>query len=256
MSPGDYAPDYDRGYLRVPLSVWMELYCRAPLTRRQLQLVSVVIRESWGWQTKDGQVYLWTRPLPPRQLATATGLSTDHLARDLKALVTRGVVREQAGRYQLVPDLRLWKSLPPHALKRRSPALKAPVQRAKTTLFASGPKKANKVQRNVRLPTRSELSPVADNSPVLSEASPDDRSREEETLGRERRFVQVLEAYGGALPVEQAEQLRHWLRQDGITVVWQALQPAFRRGPTGFRAALEARLRDRLAAEMVEGSAL
>ena len=61
------APDYSRGYLRVPLDLWRALYCRAPLTRRQLQPVSVVIRESWGWQQPGGQVYRWTRPLTPRQ---------------------------------------------------------------------------------------------------------------------------------------------------------------------------------------------
>jgi hypothetical protein len=95
------APDYGHGYLRVPLSVWAALYCRGPLTRRQLQLVSVVLRESWGWQTRGGGVHLWTRPLTTGHFARATGLATDHLARDLQLLVARGVLREKNRCYQL-----------------------------------------------------------------------------------------------------------------------------------------------------------
>ena len=120
----DHAPDYRRGYLRVPLALWAQLYCRAPLTRRQLQLVSVVIRESWGWQRR-GQIQLWTRPLPPRQLAQLTGLSTDHLTRDLKALVAQGVLREQDQRYQLVPDPGLWKTRPSSTPGTSASALRA-----------------------------------------------------------------------------------------------------------------------------------
>src|SRR5437870_13702023 len=131
MSDSDLAPDFRRGYLRVPLTVWQALYCRAPLTRRQLQLVSVVIRESWGWQKPGGEVYRWTRPLTVRQFAQATGLSTDHLRRDLQVLVAQGILREQAGRYQLVPDPGLWKTWLPLPLKRRSEAPKPPATSAK-----------------------------------------------------------------------------------------------------------------------------
>src|SRR3954470_20469010 len=101
MTSQGHAPNYERGYLRVPLSVWADLYCRAPLTRRQLQLVSAVLRESWGWQLRKGEVRLWTRPLTASHFAAATGLSTDHLARDLRALVARRVLDEREGRYQL-----------------------------------------------------------------------------------------------------------------------------------------------------------
>ena len=49
-------PDYSRGYLRVPLDTWLAVYCQAALSRRQLQLLSFVIRETWGWRDKTGGI--------------------------------------------------------------------------------------------------------------------------------------------------------------------------------------------------------
>jgi len=106
----DYAPDYASGYLRVPLAVWLGVFCRAPLTRRQLQLVAAVLRESWGWQGRGGGVRTWTRPLSPRHFASLTGLSTDRIARDLRDLVRRGALEERERRYRLVPDVARWGS--------------------------------------------------------------------------------------------------------------------------------------------------
>lgn len=142
--PDPALPDYGRGFLRVPHAVWMEVYCQAPLTRRQLQIVSVVLRESWGWRadSREGRVTdvndgspgsiqkrkgssnaagpgvrLWTRPLTPRAFARATGLSTDHLARDLRDLVSRGILREREGCYQFIGSPKEWQpksKTPPH----------------------------------------------------------------------------------------------------------------------------------------------
>ena len=106
------APDYRGGYLRVPLSLWLLVYCQAPLTRREIQLVSVVLRESWGWRSKDGRAKLWTRPLKPGKFAALTGLSTDRIGKDLAGLVERGVLLEQDGSYQLVPFPQLWQPRP------------------------------------------------------------------------------------------------------------------------------------------------
>src|SRR6266542_4132987 len=151
ISP-DPAPDYTRGFLRVPLEFWAALYCRAPLTRRQLQLVSVVLRESWGWQGKGGQVQLWTRSLLVRQFAQLTGLSTDHLAQDLQTLVERGILRQDGQRYQLVPHPQLWITPGSREPKERPVAPKPPALTAKTALPAPDVKKKNKKQRNVSLP--------------------------------------------------------------------------------------------------------
>src|SRR4051794_36703740 len=157
MIPLDPAPDYARGFLRVPLDLWVALYCQAPLTRRQLQIVSVVLRESWGWQKKGGQVQLWTRPLSPRQLATLTGLSTDHLSQDLQSLIERGILRQEGRRYQLVPDPQRWITAPARARKPRPAALKLPARTAKTALPVPDVKIEDKKQRNVSLPVDNSL---------------------------------------------------------------------------------------------------
>jgi hypothetical protein len=74
-----------------------------------LQVVSAVLRESWGWNGRDGGVKPWTRPLPTRALARLTGLSTDRLKRDVDGLVERGVLFRRGDRYQVVPDPQAWK---------------------------------------------------------------------------------------------------------------------------------------------------
>jgi hypothetical protein len=227
----DHAPDYRRGYLRVPLPLWAELYCRAPLTRRQLQLISVVLRESWGWQRR-GQVQLWTRPLAPRQLAQLTGLSTDHLRRDLQALVQRGVLREQDYQYQLVPDPGLWKTRPPSAPKQRAPAPKPPAPAAKTALFPPDLKIVNKKQRNEGLPVDKSASPSV---------VPESQHPFPERLGLEARFGQVVEAFVGTLSAAESQQLRQWIARDGVALVWHELEDAFRRGPRAVRHCLQSR---------------
>jgi hypothetical protein len=97
------APDFSRGFLRVPTPVWEALVCRTPLTRRQLQLAAVVLRESWGWRARGGGVRLWTRPLTTGDFARATGLATDRIARDLTALERRGFLLRHGNCWQLVP---------------------------------------------------------------------------------------------------------------------------------------------------------
>jgi hypothetical protein len=239
------APDYSRGYLRVPRVVWKDLYCRAPLTRRQLQLVSVVIRESWGWQTRGGQVYLWTRPLTVRQFAQATGLSTDHLSRDLRDLVARGVLIEKGGCYQFVPDPQRWRPPAVQATEERWTAQKPPHGSAERALFPSGVKTAKKRERNGARPLKRELSPVGDKSLGRVRASGSREAATAEAALLEERFLQVVEAYAGPLDEDRRKGLRRWLKDAGIAAVWQALQPAFRRGPTACRTALERLLRAR-----------
>jgi DNA-binding Lrp family transcriptional regulator len=240
MTLHDHAPDYRRGYLRVPLDLWRTLYCRAPLTRRQLQLVSVVIRESWGWQQRGGEVYRWTRPLTVRQLAEATGLSTDHLARDLRELVARGVLLEQERRYQVVPDPALWIASAASAPKTRSSAPKRPDVSAETALASPGLKTAKKRQRNVGPLTRNPLSPAVDKSrPVFCRL----QGNQEFTgaSASEARFVQVVAEFVGGLPEEEIDGLHSWIQQDGVPAVWSAVEDSFRQGPRAVRRCLEVR---------------
>jgi hypothetical protein len=226
----DHAPDFRRGFLRVPLSIWIDLYCRAPLTRRQLQIVSVVIRESWGWQKPGGEVYRWTRPLTPRQFAALTGLSTDHLARDLKVLVAQGVLRERAGQYQLLPDLGLWKTSTPAPPEGRPAAPKSPGWSAETALPLPGLKTDHKQQRNVVRPV--------DNFASALLAPPGKPSLSQRAL-LEARFCRVVAAFVGGMSQDEAEGLRARVQHEGIAAVWASLGPAFRSGPAAVRAVLQ-----------------
>jgi hypothetical protein len=247
----DSAPDYEHGYLRVPLAVWAALYCRAPLTRRQLQLVSVILRESWGWQTKDGRVYRWTRPLSPRQFSRATGLSTDRLAQDLRALVARGLLREQSQRYQLVADPSLWKTrLTPPPKRRQEGAISAATT-AQAALSPPHVKKAKKLKRNVPRSRVGELSPVGENSPDQKASTSDQPARNSTTApasgapGVAERLVLVLESFVGPLAPVEVETLRQWVQEAGVVPVWDALEPFFRRGAPATRRQLQTLLRKR-----------
>lgn len=237
MTAPDTALDFARGYLRVPLAVWAALYCRAPLTRRQLQLVSVVIRESWGWQTKGGRVYLWTRPLSSCQFAQFTGLSTDRIARDLKVLLARGILREREGRYQLVAEPRLWKTLSTPASEQRPPAPKRPAAGAETALPAPDLKISHKQQRNVRPLPEKRLSTRVDKWLAISHEG-EGTAKATPAASAEERFLQVVSAFAGELSPAESERLRVWIRQDGVDRVWQTLAEAFRCGPRALRASL------------------
>ena len=244
------APDYDRGYLRVPLSIWSALYCQTPLTRRQLQLCSVVLRESWGWRSRKGGVYLWTRPLSARQFQAATGLATDHLTRDLRDLIARGILRERERRYQLVPDPQVWKTRSRKAPKERSAGAETTASTAKTALSPSVLKKANKEQRNVEDLPESELSPSGDN--LAPGASPSARKPGLTRVsgpsggasGTADRLAPLIDSFVGALSPGEAAALRAWIRQAGVVPVWDTLEPFFRQGRRATRQQLQTLLNE------------
>lgn len=215
-------PDYRRGYLRVPLPVWLEVFCRAPLTRRQLQLVAAVIRESWGWQ-RDGRPYLWTRPLPPARFAELTGLSTDRISRDLRALVDRGVLRERDCCYAFVPDSSEWLAPAPGVMREDGPSLAAaePASAAADpALPPGGVKTAHTEQRDEAFEAP---------APLAVPSSTD-------------RFVRVLLGFVGPLPPSRWQELRRWVERVGAAAVWRELEPGFRRGPATARLLLAAAL--------------
>jgi len=239
----DPAPDFSHGYLRVPLSVWSSVYCRSPFTRRQLQLLSVVIRESWGWRAPDGGVYLWTRHLAPRQFSTITGLSTDRLGWELRSLVHRGVLREQDGRYQFVPQSHTW------LLPARRPAEQsvstAEITDSTAEMSAATPeiKKEKKRDRNVPQPV-DELSPTGDNRSLASARSRPDPgvvSPSPSALDA-TSFVALLEVLAGPLSDREQQTLRHWLAREGLAVVWQTIASLGVAGPKELPARLSALL--------------
>lgn len=242
---GASRPDFRHGYLRVPLAVWMTLFCRGLLTRRQLQLACVVLRESWGWRGPDGEVRAWTRRLTTRQFAAATGLSTDHLRRDLSLLVRSGVLREAEGCYQLVPAPRLWTTALFRPPKRRSPPPKSPAAAAVSALSTPGVKTGKISKENGPPAPGGACSPPVDNSPSRPSSRPSSPApaAAREQLARKRlvreRLVRVIAAFAGPLPAVQAGALARWIDAEGVAAVWIALEPALRRGPAAARRRLE-----------------
>jgi hypothetical protein len=236
------SPDYTRGYLRMPHAVWRAVFCRAPVTRRQLQLVSVVIRESWGWQKRGGEVYLWTRPLAPRDFAAATGLSTDHLSRDLSRLVAGGVLQEQEGRYQFVPDPALWKTFERRTTKARPAASSSPAGNAEASPIEPFVKTGKKSERHAGPPPEEGLSPGGENAASTGPLSSPQASSAPVLSRAETRFCEVVAAFVGDLTPELSASLRRWIAADGVSTVWAVLGPVLPRGPKAVRQWLEARV--------------
>ena len=241
-------PDFSRGFLRIPLAVWLSVYCRGALTRRQLQLVSVVIRESWGWRSGDGSVHTWTRPLSSRQLAEATGLAIDHLRRDLQVLIDRGVLRERAGRYQFTSSPALWITTAGESPNVREAAPEWSDATAEEALSNLASKKEQRKQRNVNPPSEGDLSPGGGNSSSPSslarlQSQSKEAGRRDTVAGR---LADVVAAFVGSLSAEEADALRHWADKASVAAVWSALEPAFRLGPVVARQRLRVALAKRV----------
>jgi DNA-binding MarR family transcriptional regulator len=224
------APDFRRGYLRVPLVVWQRLFCRTSLTRRQLQIVAVVLRESWGWQRRGGEVSLWTRPLTAIQLAERTGLRQDHVRRSVERLVRSGVLDRRpalrGGRYRLVLELILNQPIAPDGVDNAGdnpvekrvdkPPLLHPKlgrNRPKTGHLAPGLKIKNIDKRSSR-------------GGGMRRFSPHDR------------LLALVQFFVGPLSPHERQRLRRWVKRDGATSIWQELTPLFGRDPQQARVEL------------------
>jgi len=198
-------PDYSRGYLRVPMGVWLSTFCRGALTRRQLQLVAAVLRESWGWHDRAGRPFAWTRPLDAAAFSRLTGISPDHARRELRVLVSRGVLAEGAGRYRFVTEAESGAPEGP-------PADSVPgAEAAKTVGPGPGPKTAKDSQTNV---------------------APD----------RAAALATLLAGFAAPLGAEDEQRLRAWVGRLGPGAAWARLEAAVRRGPQAARGALLAAL--------------
>jgi hypothetical protein len=223
------APDFRRGFLRVPLWVWIEVYCHKSLTRRELQLISVVIRESWGWATSGGGVQLWTRPMSPRQFADATRLPLDHLAHDLTELVARGILLERDRCYQFVPRPQVWLAKSP-----KSPDIppKPPAFAEKTATPAGSYRKdidTLKKRGVAELSHREEPGAAPGRSP--QKESP------------EELLLHILTTLTGPLSDGEVEQLHLWIMRKGVKRIWQSLEPFIRLGSKQVRSRLKRKLR-------------
>jgi len=206
--------------------------------------VAVIIRESWGWQTADKQVHLWTRPLPTRQFARATGLTSDHLRCDIDKLIARSVLMRDGERYCFVADSRLWKSPERSPHNRRIRPSKPSAVAAETALPNLASKIDHRKQRNVAAASGSDLFTGGENSPSRSSRSRPEppRATAEISATVAGRLVAVIVAFVGPLTPSQLATLRHWIASSGVADVWAALEPTFRRGRVAARRQLESAL--------------
>ena len=97
----------EHGHVRI-VNVVVEALALAPLNAGQLKVALAVIRRTWGWQRKDGDI-------STAELAEATGLARSTAAAALRDLVEAGVVLERRaptfrspGRYRMEKDPRKW----------------------------------------------------------------------------------------------------------------------------------------------------
>jgi hypothetical protein len=92
--------------VQIPGSVWDALYCRPRLTRTQLQVISVVIEETF--RNDRGRSRMWTRPLPVPELARVTEHPSHRIARSMRQLVRQGILVERGQRYRLTAEAASW----------------------------------------------------------------------------------------------------------------------------------------------------
>lgn len=226
------APDFSRGFLRVPHPVWEALVCRAPLTRRQLQLAAVVLRESWGWQTKGGGVRLWTRPLSTGDFARATGLATDRIARDLSALERRGLLLRHGRCWQLAPAaLAVPAREAAREAARQQKAERAPEQRSLPAGTASADAGSAPAPSGVKTGQKSKRNDVDVVAPLPDRrrgaAAPVPRRPvTDQATARAALFVRLVEATGNLSPMAH-HRLETWVARAGVAAVWDALAPGF-----------------------------
>ena len=97
-----------REYTRIKHDVLMDIFARGLLSKREMQIVFVVIRESWGW---DGGQSNWTRrPLTQRQIGHETGLSERHVNPLIQDMLDRKIlVKNDEGHYSFNEHFETWR---------------------------------------------------------------------------------------------------------------------------------------------------
>ena len=107
------SPRIQDGYTRIANEI-LETLGSARLTTYQWNVLMVVIRKTYGFGKKMDQISL-------RQLSRATGMLPQHVARTLKSLVARNILKRdklspQVVLYGVQKDYDLWKPLPERVL--------------------------------------------------------------------------------------------------------------------------------------------
>ncbi len=102
MSRPPQSPQLEHGHTRIANAI-LEAMARYPFRRGECRVVMAILRLTYGWRTKAA-------PISARQLAKATGFSSRHAKRLLRALVGAGVLlRSKQGRRNVLGlNKRFW----------------------------------------------------------------------------------------------------------------------------------------------------
>ncbi len=92
-------------YARIKNEV-LELLATAPLTLRQIRIVLLIIRESWGWDAGRSN---WThRILTVNDIAKRTGIHRADVNRELNLLMAQNILHEKDRQYQFNEHQNTW----------------------------------------------------------------------------------------------------------------------------------------------------
>lgn len=96
-----------REYTRIKHTVLMDIFAKGLLSKREMQIVFVVIRESWGWDQGKSN---WTKKaLSQRQIAQKTEVNLRHINPVLQDMLDRKIlVKNDEGRYSFNEHFETW----------------------------------------------------------------------------------------------------------------------------------------------------
>lgn len=104
-------------YTRIKHSVIMDIFARGLLSKREMQIALVIIRESWGWDKGSSN---WTkRKLSNIDLSEKTGLAEETISRELKSMIEqKKILVNEQNFYSFNEHSEKWKKLIKHQLSK------------------------------------------------------------------------------------------------------------------------------------------
>ena len=101
-------------YTRIKHEVFENIFARGLLNVRELQVISVIIRESWGWDKGKSN---WTkRPLSNKYFVKKTGISKSHICELLQQMILEKKILKKDGYYSFNEHFDQWEKFPKREL--------------------------------------------------------------------------------------------------------------------------------------------
>jgi len=103
-------------YTRIKHEVLENIFTRGLLSKREMQIALLIIRESWGWDSGKSN---WTkRLLSNNYLSEKTGLAKETISREIKRMIEQGkILISENGNYSFNEHLESWKLIKHQLLK-------------------------------------------------------------------------------------------------------------------------------------------